>query len=71
MHSEQITAHFSSGEELTAALSELRRSGAVYHTGSLPYRGDMRSPTIHFTVRQTDGCMARAIIRRAGGTVSL
>ena len=68
MRNEEITARFSSPEELSAALSELRRSGAVCHIGTLP-AGELRAPTVHLTVRADDRSLARAILRRSGGEV--
>jgi len=65
----RIIARFPGVEELDAALSDLRRCGAVVHTGSLLWLG-AAPPTLHLTVRPVDACMARAIVRRAGGTLT-
>ena len=39
MHTQQLTARFPTGDEMNAALADLRRSGAVCHTGAIPYDG--------------------------------
>ena len=67
MTTQQITAHFDSSEQVNAALSDLRRAGAVCHTGTLPYQGTGGSPTLHLSVRPADALLARDIIRRSGG----
>ena len=36
MHTQQLTARFPTGDEMNAALADLRRSGAVCHTGAIP-----------------------------------
>lgn len=69
MHTQQLTARFSTGDEVNAALADLRRSGAVCHTGAIPYDGLGAYPVLRFTVRENDLCLAKAIIRRAGGRV--
>ncbi len=66
---ERITARFPSSDALESALADLRRSGAVCHTGSLVWPVGA-APTVHFTVRAADACAARAIVRRAGGRLS-
>ena len=67
--SEQITARFSSGDALDGVLFELRRSGAVWHAPRLPYTSP-RSPTLRIAVRAEDAALARAVIRRGGGTLT-
>ena len=69
MHTQQLTARFPTGEEMNAALADLRRSGAVCHTGAIPYDGFGSSPVLRFSVREADLCLAKAIIRHAGGRV--
>ena len=69
MHTQQLTARFSTGDEVNAALAYLRRSGAVWHTGAIPYDAPGAYPVLHFTVRESDLCLAKAIIRHAGGRV--
>ena len=69
MHTQQLTARFPTGEEMNAALADLRRSGAVCHTGAIPYDGMGPSPVLRFSVREADLCLAKAIIRHAGGRV--
>ena len=44
MHTQQLTARFPTGDEMNAALADLRRSGAVCHTGAIPYDGMGPSP---------------------------
>ena len=66
---ESITARFPSSDALETALADLRRSGAVCHTGGLVWRFGSAA-TVHFTVRPADACAARAIVRRAGGRIS-
>lgn len=66
---ERITARFPSSDALEAALADLRRSGAVCHTGSLAWPREAAS-TVHFTVHSADACLARTIVRRAGGRLS-
>ena len=69
MHTQQLKARFPTGEEMNAALADLRRSGAVCHTGAIPYDGIGPSPVLRFSVREADLCLAKAIIRHAGGRV--
>ncbi len=54
MHTQQLTARFPTGEEMNAALADLRRSGAVCHTGAIPYDGMGPSPVLRFSVREAD-----------------
>ena len=51
MHTQQLTARFPTGDEMNAALADLRRSGAVCHTGAIPYDGLGPSPVLRFSVR--------------------
>ena len=69
MHTQQLTARFPTGDEMNAALADLRRSGAVCHTGAIPYDGLGPSPVLRFSVRESDLCLSKAIIRHAGGRV--
>ncbi len=64
-----VTASFPSPEHLDAALFELRRSGAVCHTGTLAPPPFAANPTLHVTVRPEDAVLARVIVRRAGGQI--
>ena len=64
-----VTASFPSPEHLDAALFELRRSGAVCHTGTLVPPPFAANPTLHVTVRPEDAVLARAILRRSGGAI--
>ncbi len=51
MHTQQLTARFPTGDEMNAALADLRRSGAVCHTGAIPYDGLGPSPVSVFGAR--------------------
>ena len=64
MHTQQLTARFPTGDEMNAALADLRRSGAVCHTGAIPYDGIGPSPVLRFSVREADLCLAKAITAR-------
>ena len=66
MTAEQITVRFSSEEQLSAALADLRRAGAVSPLGWPPGPGGL-APTLHFSVPARQAALARAIVRRAGG----
>ena len=68
MLSKAITARFPSAEELESALWDLRRFGAVRCTPSL-HGVLLERPTLHVTVRPEDMSLARAVLRRAGGTI--
>lgn len=70
MFCQAITARFASPEALEAALWDLRRLGAVCRGSQLAGDGAAGS-TLHITVRPDDASMARAILRRAGGTLLL
>ena len=61
MHTQQLTARFPTGDEMNAALADLRRSGAVCHTGAIPYDGIGPSPVLRFSVREADLCLARRL----------
>ena len=69
MHTQQLTARFPTGEEMNAALADLRRSGAVCHAGAAAYDGRGPSPVLRFSVREADLFLAKAIIRYGGGRV--
>ncbi len=65
---QSVTARFDTAEQLDAALFELRRSGAVCHTGALA--APWVSPTtLHLAVRPENAVLARVILRRAGGAI--
>ncbi len=66
---QHITARFDSGDQINTALWNLRRAGAVCHTGTLPYAPSASSATLHLMVRGTDASLARTIIRQSGGRV--
>ncbi|MBQ3276075.1 MAG: hypothetical protein IJH47_03330 [Oscillospiraceae bacterium] len=68
MTTTSVTARFDTAEQLDAALFELRRSGAVCHTGALspPY---LSPPTLHVAVRPENAVLTRAILRRSGGAI--
>ena len=69
MTGNSLTARFDSAETLDAALSDLRRLGALRCREELaaPVKG---GATLHITVRSADASMARAILRRSGGIIS-
>ena len=69
MQSTHLEARFETGEELADTLTELRRSGALCHTGKLPYPPGGVSPTLYLSVRPEDAALAVSIIRRCGGRV--
>ena len=69
MTSVHVKARFGSAEELERAMSDLRRLGAVRCAGPA---GEwmMRAPSVvHVSVPPPDAALARAILRRAGGTI--
>ena len=58
MHTQQLTARFPTGDEMNAALADLRRSGAVCHTGAIPYDGIGPSPVLCVSPRRLYGTPA-------------
>ena len=64
-----VAARFDTAEQLDAALFELRRSGAVCHTGTLSPPPFYSPPTLHVAVRPENAVLARAILRRSGGAI--
>ena len=64
-----VTARFDTAEQLDAALFELRRSGAVCHTGTLSPEMFPAAATLHVAVRPENAVLARAILRRSGGAI--
>lgn len=67
MHTQQLTARFPGGDEMNAALADLRRSGVMCHTGTLPCAGLGPAPVLRISVRENDLSLAKAIVRHAGG----
>ena len=63
MHTQQLTARFPTGDEMNAALADLRRSGAVCHTGAIPYH--------HTACRRTSLVKAKGGGRAVNPSVSL
>ena len=70
MLSKSITARFPSADALDTAMWDLRRLGALRCWPTLQGTTQAR-PTLHVSVRPGDASMARAILRRAGGTIIL
>ena len=64
-----LSARFRDGEALCAALGDLRRLGAVRCREELGAAPGSGGAVLHLTVRPADASMARAILRRAGGTI--
>ena len=69
MRATPLTAQFRSGEDLEAALCDLRRMGAVHCSGAFSPGECCGTPTLRVTVRRDDASMARAVLRRAGGVI--
>ena len=64
-----LSARFRDGEELNAALSDLRRLGAVRCREELRAAPEVGGSVLHLTVRLRDASMARTIVLRAGGVI--
>ena len=69
MQTTHLEARFETGEALADTLTELRRSGALCHTGKLPYPAHSANPTLYLSARPEDSALAVSIIRRCGGRV--
>ena len=69
MFTQSVAARFETREAMDAALFELRRSGAVCHTGTLSPGTFPAAATLHVTVRPENAVLARAILRRSGGAI--
>lgn len=69
MPSACVAARFDSPEALEAALCDLRRLGAVRCAGALGLRPGGAPAVLRVSVRPGNASLARAILRRAGGSI--
>ena len=69
LESEHVSARFECREELETALCDLRRLGAVHCPPALWDQPGRTPETVHLSVPAAEASMARAILRRAGGTI--
>ncbi len=69
MRSVSVSARFDCREGLESALWDLRRLGAVRCQGTVAVPPGQATETVHLSVPPDNASMARAILRRAGGTI--